>query len=220
MKRIIYTIIFLAVFGFGLWLFFRQSEPAQKQSDLPPPQIQTRNVQIQPQMLTTVAPTNNANLLTRPNSVDEQTWNKWISYRQIVLGQNQPVEFYARVLDEKEQPVFGATLKLKLTRWSEDEFSMTNFPHWDPTKAVQENKIDLLSDKNGWLQVTGTNGSFLDMTELSKEGYLSSYPNGIFGGVHYEAGGVRNTYGGDIQLTNALIPLNGYILHLQKIDGK
>ncbi len=134
--------------------------------------------------------------------------------RQLALSQNQPVEFYARVLDQNNQPVEGAKLTLKLTRTDETMFATTNFFSRKMGDEVLIIPFELLSDSNGWIQLTGTNGYFLDMTGLSKEGYSSSYPNGNFGGVHYEPNGLRDTYGGDILLTNALDSQRGYILHL------
>jgi hypothetical protein len=217
MKKNIVFILIAITLVFCLWLVLHQSKPAPQKVEPPPSPTQTTNVQALPQVPTT--PTNRSNTLVRPASVDEETWNKWINYRQIVLDQNQPVEFYARVLDQNERPISGAKLKLKLTRWDENEFSMTNFPNWNPEKAVQENDFYLFSDANGWIQVAGTNGSFLNIWGLTKEGYLSSYPDGNFAGVHYEPGGVR-TPTQDILMTNSWNPQKGYILHLQKVDGK
>ncbi len=127
-----------------------------------------------------------------------------MNYRQVVLGQNQPIEFYARVLDQNEKPLEGAKLKLKLTRWDENEFSMSNFPNWNPERAVQEKDFYLYSDSDGWIQFVGTNGSFLNIWGLTKEGYFSSYPDGNFAGVHYEPSGIR-TPTQNILMTNSWI---------------
>jgi hypothetical protein len=202
-----------------LWLALRKSNPPSGPVVSPLQPIQTTNVQTPQTTPLPTAPTNNPAALIRPDSVDAPTWNKWMAYRQVVLEQNQPVEFYARVLDQNEQPVEGARLKLKLTRWDENEFSMSNFPHWDPAKAVQEIDFFLLSDSNGWIHLTGTNGSSLAVWGLVKDGYISSYPDGNFGGVSYEPNGRRNP-SGDIQMTNSWNPQKGYIFHLQKIEGK
>lgn len=217
MKKNLLLVLVLATLAFCVWLVLRQPKTLPNPVVSTPTPILATNIQTPAQVFAPVAKTN---IFVRPDSINEETWNKWMAYRQLILEANQPVEFYARVLDQSGQPVEGAKLKLKLSRMDETMFATTNFSEWDPAKAVQEKRFDLYSDANGWFQVTGTNGSFLDMAGLTKEGYSSSYPDGNFGGVHYEPGGVRTTYGGDIQTTNALNPQKGYILHLQKIEAK
>ena len=164
-------------------------------------------------------PTVNTNAFVRPNSIDEDHWNHLMFVRQLALEENQPVEFYARVVDQNEQPLEGARLALKLTRTDDKMFATTNFFSRKMGDEVLIIPLELISDSNGWIQLTGTNGSFLDLTGLAKEGYQSSYPNGNFAGVHYELAGVR-TPTEDILMTNSWNPTQGYILHMQKIDGK
>jgi len=193
--------------------------PRSKVGSQPPvplsPFIKTSNVPIVKPPSVALESTNNTNELVRPSLVDEATWEKYISYRKIVLSQNQPVEFYARVVDQDGQPVEGAKLKISLVRWNEAIFVATNYLHWDAGAAHQQKFFDLYSDANGWIQLTGETGSFLDMTGLSKDGYISGYPNGNFGGVHYEFRGVR-TPTQNILMTNSWNPQKGYMLHLWK----
>jgi hypothetical protein len=215
MKKM-FVIVCLAVCVFAAYFALRQPVMiAEPLVSLPMPS-QTTN--ILPRELPAVAPTSalNTNTFMRPDYIDLEQWNRLMFLRQTILEQNQPVEFYARIIDQSEQPIEGAKLTLKLTRIDEKIFSTTNFFHRQMGDEVQVSTIILTSDKNGWIQAAKTNGYFLDMVELFKNGYVSDYPSGNFGGVHYEARGERNTYGGDILMTNALNPKKGYILHLKK----
>jgi hypothetical protein len=220
------TLISIAVlFVFCLWLVLRQPASTPTPITLTPIPPQPTNAVIEPIIPSTPPPQPPpsqpaTNAFVRPNNIDEDHWNQLMLARQLALLQNQPIEFYARVLDQNEQPLEGAKLSLKLTRTDEKMFETTNFFSRQMGDEVMIIPLELFSDSNGWIQVVGTNGYFLDMRGLSKEGYLSKYPDGNFGGVHYEPNDVRNTYGGDIQLTNALDSQKGYILHLQKIEGK
>lgn len=213
-NNILFVLAFVAI-SICLWLLLKEAKPPSNPTGLSTQPIQATNIPSPPHITQVTTLTNNPDGLIRPDSVDEQAWNKWMNYRQIILAQNQPVEFYARVLDQNEQPVEGARLKLKLTRCDEKEFSMSNFPHWNPEKAVQEKDFYLFSDANGWIQFTGTNGYFLNIWGLTKEGYLSSYPDGNYAGVHYEPENKR-TPTQDIMMTNSWDSQKGYTFHLQK----
>lgn len=218
--RVSLIIVVLAILAIIVWLSFHttlKKEPQPQTQTIVP--SQTSSVQPpQPFVSTTNAPSYISNNLVRPASLDEQTWNKFLSYREVVLSENQPIEFYARALDQSGKPVEGVKLHVSIERLDESVFVATNYLHWDPALAFQKLYFDLYSDANGWIQFTGTNGIVLDMTGLSKEGYISAYPNGNFGGVHYEPSGTR-VPSGDILMTNAWNPQKGYILHLQKIEG-
>jgi hypothetical protein len=223
MKKQLGVILILVALAFFAWFFFYKPAKTTHVNSVPIEPIQTTNPVIAP-IISNVPPLPipqpATNALVRPKTIDEDHWNQLMLARQLALAQNQPVEFYARIFDQNNQPLEGAKLTMKLTRTDEKMFETTNFFARQMGDEVSISFFQLFSDSNGFVSFTGTNGYFLDMTGLSKEGYLSSYPNGNFGGVHYEAGGMRDTYGGDILLTNALDSQKGYILHLQKIDGK
>ena len=216
MKKLFWIILVLAALTICAWLALRPPAQVSSQNTAPPELPQptntatptTSNPSPKPPQPTT-------NVFVRPNYIDEDHWNQLMLVRQLALSQNQPVEFYARVLDQNNQPVEGAKLTLKLTRTDETMFATTNFFSRKMGDEVLIIPFELFSDSNGWIQLTETNGSFLDLTGLSKEGYLSSYPDGNFAGVHYELGGIR-TPTQDILMTNSWNPEQGYILHLDK----
>jgi hypothetical protein len=218
MKKTIWIILVLAALVICVWFFLRPASRAPQQNVTPQTSLQRTNAAPVAIVSNTVPNTATAtNAFIRPDSIDEATWNRILINRQVILSENQPIEFYARVLDQYGQPVGGARLKLRLGRMDETMFAPTNYLHWNPASAVQNKEFDLYSDANGWFQVTGTSGSFLEIWGLTKEGYNSSYPDGNFGGVHYELSG-RTLLGEDIQMTNSWNPDVGYILHLQKIE--
>jgi len=199
-------IIVLAILAVVVWLSFHRN-PKTELPSAPPTNAPAQTSSLAPLPSSSSAtnpPPNDSTTLVRPSSLDEKTWSKFLSYRQ------------TRVLDQNDQPVEGAKLTVSVERLNEAVFVPTNYLHWDPALAFQKVYFELYSDANGWLQFVGTNGIMLDMTGLSKEGYLSAYPNGNFGGIHYEPNGKRAP-SGDTSMTNAWNPQKGYILHLQKI---
>ena len=217
MKKIFSIVLVLAALVFCVWLLLRRPAQVPEQNVVPPEPPQPTNAAAQiisntppkpPQQLAT-------NVFVRPNYIDEDQWNRLMLVRQLALEQNQPVEFYAQILDQNNQPVEGAKLTLKLTRTDERMFETTNFFSRQMGDEVLIIPFELFSDSNGWVSLTGTNGYFLNLWGLAKDGYSSSYPDGNFAGVHYELGGIR-TPTQDILMTNSWNPQKGYILHLQK----
>jgi hypothetical protein len=215
MKKTIFVILILAAVVFCVWLLLHQPT---KQNVPPPTTPQLTNAVSTPPVSNAPPLTMPAtNAFIRPDSIDEATWNRLMLVRQLALEQNQPIEFYARVVDQNGQPIEGARFALLLGRTDEKMFETTNFFHHQMGDEVLNIRFELVSDANGWIQITGTNGSFLEVWGLAKDGYLSSYPDGNFGGVHYEPRGARTPMG-DTLMTNAWNPQKGYIFHLQKIE--
>jgi hypothetical protein len=219
MKKMFWIILVLAALTICAWLFLHHPTETANENTAAPKPMQTTNPVVAP--IVSNAPSQPSpqpatKAFIRPDYIDEDHWNRLMLVRQLALEQNQMIEFYARVVDQNEQPIEGAKLKLLLGRTDEKMFETTNFFHHQMGDEVLNIRFELVSDSNGWFQVTGTNGSFLEVWGLTKEGYLSSYPDGNFGGVHYEPGGVRTPIG-DILMTNAWNPQKGYILHLQKM---
>lgn len=221
MKKTFLIIPVLAVLAICAWLLFNRSAQAPKQNTGPESPQPTNAVAMQ--IISNAPPKSSQQLATnafvRPNYIDEDQWNRLMLVRQLALEQNQPVEFYAQILDQNNQPVEGAKLTLKLTRTDERMFETTNFFSRQMGDEVLIIPFELFSDSNGWVSLTGTNGYFLNLWGLAKDGYSSSYPDGNFAGVHYELGGIR-TPTQDILMTNSWNPQKGYILHFQKIEGK
>ena len=221
MRKIFRFLIALAALAFCAWLFFHRPARVSIQNAVSPERSQPTNAIAPPRISN--APPKPPPLVTdafiRPNYIDEDQWNRLMLARKLALSQNQPVEFYARVLDQSNQPIEGAKLTLKLTRTDERMFETTNFFSRQMGDEVSTIPFELFSDSNGWIRLTQTNGMFLDLWSLSREGYSSSYPGGNFAGAHYKQGGVR-TPTEDILMTNSWNPNRGYILHLKKIEGR
>ncbi len=160
------------------------------------------NASVPTQIVTNLSPTPlfpvpSTNVPVRPPSIDDDTWNRWLAYRQFILEQNPPVEFYVRVVDQNEQPVEGAKLKLKLSRMEGMSFATTNFDAWDPAKAIQDTYLTLYSNTNGWIQLTGVTGRTLNIESLEKEGYSCTLPSiGSFGYMPHGVGYVETARGG------------------------
>lgn len=218
MKKTLWIVLILAVLIFFAWTVFRPPTQVVRQTIIPPKL--TNALIVQPAILAqTVSPRTTTNDFLRPNNIDEEHWNQLMLARQLALSQNQPVEFYARVLDQNDRPVEGARLSVKLTRNDEKMFETTNFFSRQMGDEVLVIPLELFSDSNGWISLTGTNGYFLDLWSLTRDGYSSSYPGGNFAGVHYKPGGVR-TPTDDILMTNSWNSGKGFVLHLQKNELK
>ena len=137
-------------------------------------------------------------------------------FRQLVLSANQPIEFYASILDQDNKPVEGAKLKLKLSYTDEEMFRGTNFLHKKMGDEILSKPLEITSDSNGWIKLSGLKGQILRVESLNKDGYSWEMPQiDSFG---YEAGGKHSI--GYIGMEDAFNPSKGYVFPLQKIDRK
>jgi hypothetical protein len=154
------------------------------------------------------------NSFVRPDSIDEDHWSRLMALREMLLAENQPVEFYARVVDQDSVPVAGATLNLTLSRVDETLFTTTNFFHLNMGDEILHKSISLVSDIGGWFKLKNVTGKALWIESLNKDGYVTG---NYSGGVAYEPQGVRTPIS-DALMTNSWNPQTGYVLRLQKIE--
>ena len=136
--------------------------------------------------------------------------------RQMILAQNQPVEFYARVVDQTNKPLEGAMLCITLSRIDEKMFDTTNFFHMQMGDEIVHLPMKLLSDTNGWIKVVGITGKALWVESLGKEGYSWTMPQ--IDSFAYEPNGERTV--GYAGMEDAFNPAKGFVFHLQKIEAK
>ena len=108
----------------------------------------------------------------RPYGVDDDGWN----YVQIMLGlvlqENQPIEFYARVVDQNEKPVEGAQMEFHISGFNTQQL-LEKFPHISPENAQTNWTKIIASDAKGWVQLKGVAGHYLTIYKLSKDGFSS-----------------------------------------------
>jgi hypothetical protein len=209
MKKIL-IVLFLILLAVAVLLVLRHPKSASKLTILP--QVLTTNFVAVPTASNTPPLTQNTNVFIRPSSIDEETWNKILQNRQIILSQNQPIEFYVRIVDQDQQPVEGAKLTISLERLDETMFSLTNYLHWDPAAAYQKKFLDLYSDANGWIQLAGVTGEALRVETLMKEGYSWAMPQ--TDSFTYEPEGQHRV--GYAGMEDAFNPDKGYVFHLTK----
>jgi hypothetical protein len=210
-KSIIF-ILFIIVLLTASWLIFRPDKQIPSQATLTSKPTLTTN--ISPQQAIDVSFPTNTNTFIRPDYIDKDHWNQLMLARQMALQRNQLLNFYARVVDQDEQPVEGAKLKLTLTYLDEDMFKTTNFFQKNIGDEVAHKTIELSFGADGWIQLTNTRGYSVDVRGLSKEGYLAA--RDYYGGELYEPNGTRRTFGDDILMTNFYNAQTGYTFHLQK----
>lgn len=218
MKKITALILAALVSAGCLWLYLRQREIPPVEVVQSTSRISATNLETVASIFTPSPPTVEVStLLERPASIDADHWNRLMVVRQIQLSRNQPVEFYARVVDQNARPVEGVKLSVKLHRVDEKIFATTNFFHKQLGDEIVSKTNEIISDAQGWMQLKGETGFALDVIRLTKGGYASRYSDGYQRGVQYESGGRRNP-SGDILMTNAWNPAKGYAFHLWKKD--
>jgi hypothetical protein len=217
MKRIIYIIAILVVLVFCARLFLRQPISSPKKTAPSPTPIQTTNVSAVP--LVSNAPPQTpliTNAFVRPDSIDEETWNRLMQARQMILEQNQPVEFYARIVDQNNKPLEGVVLSITLSHIDENMFATTNFLSMKMGDEIVHLPMKILSDTNGWIKVAGVTGKALRVESLGKEGYSWTMPQ--IDSFAYEPNGERTV--GYAGMEDAFNPDKGFVFHMEKIDAK
>jgi hypothetical protein len=216
-KAFVYFILIAAVF-FCLWLALRRNaqtrKPPQEQGVIPSTQSSAASL-----------PTTNSSQqksaspdskFRRPAGIDDEGW-KWLQrVRQRALSANQPIEFYGRALDQNDKPVEGAKLILTLTYVDEEMFRGTNFFHMNMGDEMRFKPLELMSDADGWIKLSGIKGESLRVQSLSKEGYSWTMPQ--IGSFIYEQNGKHRV--GHTEMEDAFNPNKGYIFHLQKDESK
>jgi hypothetical protein len=150
----------------------------------------------------------------RPNYIDEDHWSRLMALRQMILSENQPIEFYARTIDQDGQPVSGAILIITISRVDERLFNTTNFFHLNAGDEIIHHDLQLVSDIDGWMRLTNTTGNSLWFEAINKSGYTCELPN--VGSFLFEPNGQHRV--GYAGMEDAFDPARGYVFHLQKIE--
>ena len=131
----------------------------------------------------------------------------------MVLQENQPIAFYARTIDQNDNPVSGVRLELGWARLNTGK-ALAKFPKID--MGEQEFKTNVVfSDTNGWIRLKGISGKYLNIGNLGKEGYVWDRPFDL-GSLIFEPYGKRNASGRVVEIGDALDPNKGYTFHLWK----
>jgi len=219
MKKLFRVILVLVALAFCVWLFLHHPAETTHQNSEQPELIQTTNPIVAPIVSNASSPPlpqPATNAFVRPDNIDEDHWNQLMLVRQLALAENQPIEFYARTLDQNEQPVEGATLCITLSRIDEKMFETTNFFSKKMGDEIVHLPVKLVSDTNGWIKLTGVTGDSLWIESLSKDGYSWTMPQ--IGSFLYEPNGGHRV--GNAGMEDAFDSQKGYIFHLQKIEGK
>jgi len=114
----------------------------------------------------------------RPAGVDDDGWNYAQMTFGLVLQENQPIEFYAHVIDQDEKPVEGAQMEFHMSGFDTKKL-LEKFPYIDPGDAQTDLTNILTFDAKGWIQLKGVAGHYLTIYKLSKDGYSSQNNLGV-----------------------------------------
>lgn len=149
----------------------------------------------------------------RPPGVDDEGWKYLTLTRKILLTENQPVEFYARVLDQDGKAVAQARLDLDLSLVNIEKM-LAEYPHMNMGSEITNHQFMIYSDTNGWLQFVGAKGRVLNIKNLTKDGYVWQRPQGM-GSPVFDPGGKRNVTG-TVDLYDSFNRAKGYTFNLWK----
>ena len=212
MKKLAFVAIALIIAYFA-WITIPKLKSVSKQVDQTPNLVVITNAPLNPLATNHLSQTIATNPFVRPEYIDKEQWDQLMLMRQFALGKNQPIEFYARVVDQNEMPVEGATLRVKLSRIDENIFATTNFFSWNSDEIVKDEHFDLLSDTDGWIKLSGKmTGESVRIENLSKNDYKWTMPK--IGSFSYEPENKHRV--GYAEMENAFDSTKGYILHLEK----
>jgi hypothetical protein len=132
-------------------------------------------------------------LLIRPDAIDDAGWEYYQLMLEMVLEGNQPIEFYARVVDQDAKPVAGARLELHLSGVDTDKV-LAKYPHMNMGDEQVFWTNVMTSDFNGWIRLKGIAGHYLNVWGYaSKDGYSAKNPDGNFGTIIYETKNILET---------------------------
>lgn len=168
-KAVLIVFVVGAIVG-GLLLLRRAEVPP---SSVPPPDnTSERSESNGIAKIETFAPlTNRDAKLQKPSGVDERSWQNLLKVRRELLSRNKPVEFHARVVDQFGAPVSGAIAKGKLSRNDEEKLNSENFLRLKPGEETVHEPLELTSDANGWIRLSGRKGEFIVIESLERPGY-------------------------------------------------
>jgi hypothetical protein len=116
--------------------------------------------------------------LTRPSGIDDIGWARLLDLRNVLLRENQPIEFYARVIDQNGEPVVGARMELHFVGVNEDRVASPAILHMKMGDEQDFLTNTIYSDANGRLKFDGIRSKDLTVWLLSKDGYVSPYETG------------------------------------------
>ena len=155
-RWVVYLCIALAVLGgFRILLIEWRTKQAEEVQTGTPPSASSKILNAVPSVESAVEVIKH----DIRRSAAEQKWRQRL---------NGPVEFYGRVLDQDGNPVAGARLSLNLSHRV-----------FEGTKPVVDERIELVSDFDGRFKLEKPSGHSLRILDLTRDGYLWTYPPGI-----------------------------------------
>ena len=92
-------VLLLAILVAAVWLALRQPKLAPRPAPIvEATPIPTANTQVSMQPSTNslavpLFPVPSTNVIVRTSSVDEETWNRWLAYRQFILDRTRRLNF-------------------------------------------------------------------------------------------------------------------------------
>ena len=168
MKKRIYIIVILVAVALvsGLWLWPRYKQPVTVTNQAAPP-VKAPSPAAPVAAVATVTLEDLAK--TPWTGTDEQKRARISEVREIAQQANQPVSFWAQVIDQDNAPLPGVRVKLSLKHTRE------LLP--GATQDVFD-YIELTTDAQGMFSLTDRRGSLLGVEEMKKAGYKAGNVSG------------------------------------------
>jgi hypothetical protein len=106
-----------------------------------------------------------------PTINDRQKTNAILQYME---SQNKPIEFYGQVVDQDENPISDAEIKVKVRHW-DVKFPA---PFGDEVRMIP---VEMATDLGGRFEIHDVTGDVFDVESIRKDGYTLSpkTPNGF-----------------------------------------
>jgi hypothetical protein len=152
----------------------------------------------------------------RPIGIDDESWELLQLMRELIFQANQPIKFYAQVVDQNGIPIAQAKLELQLTG-TDTKKVLEKYPHMNQGEEQITWTNILYSNAKGWIQLQEAAGHYLRICKLSKDGYS---PRIDLGEIEYATNCVTQLQHTRIISepidTNALNPNKGFTFVLKK----
>lgn len=155
------TIVFILLIGITTIIISQRSQKEQK------PQSEEKQIEKQPTPKAKDTPSINDKLraLPRPSWFTERQWEITLNATKEGIASNHPIDFFGKVVDQFDEPVDSALVKISVTRFNEGILSnMKARP--DLTTAYE-----LMTGMDGIFHLTGCNGYSFEIKDVIKERY-------------------------------------------------
>jgi hypothetical protein len=112
----------------------------------------------------------------KPSGLTEDAWARMVWYFERTKARNSPIEYYARAVDQDQNPVAGATLSLEVTRFDERWLFRPDLKKVTDDDLLVHQEVKQVSDRDGRFSYSEGKGIGVDVMNVETDGYLWERP--------------------------------------------